>query len=116
MLSSIAKLLQLSIPSHRIRVFGPVSSPVVRVARPPLPEAIAADVAVFGIGCDLLPVIVGAALTLTDSFTANRLKGLKLRRLKRLLTVAAAPFPHNSRCRTVPGSRTKKFGPLFLVE
>ena len=80
----------------------PILLPVIGIARTPLSGTVAADVAVFGIGGDLLSVVVGAALTLANGFIANRLEGLKLGRSKRLLTVATAPFPHNSRCRTAP--------------
>jgi hypothetical protein len=61
-------------------------------ARPPPPGAIAADVAVFGIGGDPFP---GA-----DRPPRYKPSGPKLRSLKGLLTIAAMPFPHNSRCRT----------------
>ena len=56
-----------------IGVWGPVPLPVIRMARPPLLLAIAADVAVFGIGGDLLSVVVGAALTLANGFAPRRI-------------------------------------------
>ena len=101
MLPAVPELLAFAVTGHYVGVFGPVALPVIRMARPPLLLAIAADVAAFGIGGDLLPVVVGAAPTLANRFTADRLKRLKLGRSKRLLTIAAAPFPHNRRCRTV---------------
>ena len=100
MLLPVTELLLFPISSHCVGVFGAVPTPVIGIARPPLPGAVAADVAVFGIGGDLLPVIVGPALTLTASFATDRLQRSKLRSLKGLLTIAATPFPHNSRCRT----------------
>jgi len=122
MLPPVPELLPFAVTSHGVGVFGSVALPVIRMAGPPLLLAIAADVAVFGIAGDLLPVVVGAAPTLANGFTADRLKRLKLGRLKRLLTVAAAPFPHNRRCRTV--SRLPKWSrfqnpkrvALFLAE
>jgi hypothetical protein len=101
-LPTVPELLAVAVTGHYVGVFGPVVLPVIWMALPPLLLAIAADVAVFGIGGDLLSVVVGAALTLANGFIANRLEGLKLGRSKRLLTVATAPFPHNSRCRTAP--------------
>jgi hypothetical protein len=102
MLPAVTELLAFAVTGHGIGVFGPVALPVIWMVRPPLPLAIAADVAVFGIGGDLLPMVVDAAPTLANGFTTDRLPGLKLGRSKRLLTVAAAPFAHNRRCRTAP--------------
>src|SRR5436305_965544 len=94
MRSPVTKLLLFPVSSHCVGVSGSVLTPVFGVARPPLAGAIAADVAVFGIGGDLLPVIVGPTLTLTASFATDCLKRSKLRRLKGLLTIATLPFPH----------------------
>ena len=87
MLSAVAELLLLAVRVNGLGVFLAVPLPVIRMAGPPLSRAIAADLAVFRIGGDLLPVIFGAALTLADGFAADRLAGLKLRRLKVLLAV-----------------------------
>ena len=82
--------------------FCAVPPPVIGIAGPPLPRAVAAYLAVFGVGGDLLPVIIGAALALANRLAADRLRRLKLRRLKGLLTIAATPFTHTgvvaSRC------------------
>ncbi len=120
MLPPVTELLAFAVTSHGLGVFGPVALPVIRMARPPLLLAIAADVAVFGIGGDLLPVVVGATLTLAIGFTANRLQGPKLGRLKGLLTVAAAPFPHTAVVAPRRGARdgpaqTTKRADLFLA-
>jgi len=96
MLPAVTELLPFAVTGHGVGVFGPVALPVIRMARPPLLLAIAADVSVFSIRGDLLPVVVGAALTLANGFAADRLQRLKLGRLKGLLTVAAAPFPHTA--------------------
>jgi hypothetical protein len=122
LLLAVPEPLAFAVTGHYVGVSGPVALPVIWMARPPLPLAIAANVAVFGIGGDLLPVVVDAAPTLANGFTADRLQGLKLGRSKKLLTVAAAPFPHNRRCRTAArlprGSQLKieKRVDLFLVE
>jgi hypothetical protein len=94
MLPAVTELLPFAVARNGVGVFGPVALPVIWMAGPPLLLAIAADVAVFGIGGDFLPVVVGAALTSANGFTADRLQRLKLGRSKGLLTVAAAPFPH----------------------
>jgi hypothetical protein len=112
MLPAVTELLSFAVTGHGVGVFGPVALPVIWMACPPLLLAIAADVAVFGIGGDLLPMVVGAALT-----AANRPSvAVKFGKSKTLLTVAAAPFPHNRRCPTEPRltrrsqAQTKKKG------
>jgi hypothetical protein len=102
MLSAIAELLLLTVPVNRFGMFRAVALPVIRIAGPPLPGAVAANLAVLRIGCDFLPVILGAALPLACLLAADFLARQKLRRLKGLLAIAAAPFRHNSRCRTMP--------------
>jgi hypothetical protein len=76
-------------------VLGPVSIPIPGIASAPLLGAIAASVAVIGIGGDLLAVVVGPTLTLTIRLATDRLKRSELRGVKELLAIAAAPFPHN---------------------
>jgi len=73
MLPVVPELLSFAVTRHRLGVCDPVALPVIWMARPPLLLAIAADLAVFGIGGDLLPVVIGAALTLANGFTADRL-------------------------------------------
>jgi hypothetical protein len=102
MLPVVPELLPFPVTGYCVGVFVAVPPPILRVTRPPLPATVAANIAVFGIGGDLLPVVVSAAPTLANGFTADRLQRLKLGRLKGLLTVATAPFPHNRRCRIVP--------------
>jgi hypothetical protein len=95
MLSALTELLLLAVPFNRLGMCSAVALPVIRITGPPFSRAIAADLAVFRIDGNLLPVILGAALALADRFAADRLAGLKLRRLKGLLAVAAAVFTHN---------------------
>jgi hypothetical protein len=61
---------------------GTILFPIIRVARSPFPGTVATDVAIFGIGRDLLPVVVSATLTLTAGCAADGLKRLELGRLK----------------------------------
>jgi len=118
MRSPVTELLLFPVPSHRVGVIGSVLTPVIAVARPPLPGAIAADVAVLGIGGDLLPVIVSPTLTLTTNVAADCLKRSKLRRLKGLLAIAAEPFPHYRvvALRMRSPAQARKVADLFLVE
>ena len=76
------------------RVLLSVSFPVIGIAGAPLARAVPAHLAVFGIGGDLLPVVVGAPTPLATRFAANRLARLKLRRLETLLTIATTPVIH----------------------
>src|SRR5580700_6619430 len=96
MLSAIAELLPLAVTFHRLGMLSAITLPVVRVVGPPLAEAVAANLAILRIGYDLLPVILGAPLPLAYRLAADRLTGLKLRRLKRLLAVTAAAFTHSA--------------------
>ena len=72
----------------------PVLLPVTGMAGAPLLTAVPAHLAIFRIGGDLLPVVVGAALSLTLASTADGLAWLKLRWLENLLAIATAPFTH----------------------
>jgi len=68
--------------------------PVTGMAGAPFATAVPAHLAIFRIGGDLLPVVVGAASSLTLSPTADGLAWLELRWLENLLAVATAPFTH----------------------
>ena len=68
--------------------------PVTGMAGAPLPRTVAAHLAIFRIGGDLLSVVVGAALSLTLGSAADCLAWLELRWLENLLAVATAPFTH----------------------
>lgn len=96
MLSAIAELLPLAVTFHCLGMLSAITLPVVRVVGPPLAEAVAANLAVLRIRYDLLPVVLGAPLPLAYRLAADRLTGLKLRRLKGLLAVAAAAFTHSA--------------------
>ena len=112
---AISELLLLPVVRHRLRMLLSVPAPVIGIPSAPLGDAVGTDLAVFGIGGDLLPVIVTATLTLAKGFTTNRLQGLELGRLKGLLTVAAAAFPHNRRCPTavmLPSQYRKSATPI----
>ena len=78
MLSAIAELLLLPVPVNRFGMFRAVVLPVIWMARPPLSGAVAANLAVLGIGCDFLPVILRAAIPLACLLAADLLAGLKL--------------------------------------
>ena len=68
-----------------------VALPVIGMASPPLAWTVAADLAILGIGGDLLPVILGAAPALAIGSAADCLAGLELGRLEDLL--AGRPLP-----------------------
>src|SRR5215472_1923398 len=109
MLPAVAELLLLSVAVGCVGR-GAILLPVIRMAVAPLPWTVATDLPVFGIGCNLPPVILSSALTLADRFATDHLARLKLRRLKGLLAVAAKPFPHKSRCRTALSNGNRKRG------
>ena len=73
MLPVVPELLPFPVTGYCVGVFVAVPPPILRVTRPPLPATVAANIPVFGIGCDLLPVVVGVALTLANGFAADRL-------------------------------------------
>ena len=77
-----------------------VLAPVIGMAGAPLLWTIETDLPVFGIGGDLLAVIVGTAPALAVSAGADGLPWLILRGLKHLFAIAAAPFDHRRFCRT----------------
>jgi hypothetical protein len=76
------------------RIPLPVLLPIAGMTGPPFSGTVPADVAVFGIGRELLSVILGAAPTLAIGCAADCLTALELRKLEDLLTVEATPFTH----------------------
>ena len=92
----ITELLLLTIPVNRFGMFHAVTRPVIRMAGSPFSGAIATNIAVLRIGGNLLAVVFGSALSLAYQFAADSLTRLKLRKLKGLLAIAAAPFPHTA--------------------
>ena len=81
-LSTIAELLLLAVPVHRVRMRRTILFPVIRIPSPPFPGTIAANLAIFRIVGDLLAVVISPATPLADGFATDRLARLKLRRLK----------------------------------
>ena len=75
MLPAITEFLLLAIMVHRLGVLRAVSLPVVRIAGSPLAGTVPAYLAVFRIGCDLLPVIIGAALPLAPDSLQTAWRG-----------------------------------------
>jgi len=74
-----------------------------RMLNPPLTRTVRTDLPIFGISSKLLLVVLVASPLLTVQIAANYLQGLIpliLRCLEVLLTIAAAPFAHDRRCRT----------------
>ena len=96
MLPTITELLLLVIPVNRFGMFHAVTLPVIRILGSPFSGAVATNIAVLGIGGNLISVVFGSALSLACQLAADRLAGLKLRKLKGLLAIAAAPFRHTA--------------------
>ena len=96
MLFAITELLLLAIPVNRFGMLDAVAHPVVRMPGSPISGAVAANIAVLRIGGNLLSVVFGSALSLACQFGADNLAGLKLRKLKGPLAIAAAPFRHTA--------------------
>jgi hypothetical protein len=92
----ITELLLLAIPVNRFGMFHAVTRPVIRMAGSPFSGAIAANITVLRIGGNFLAVVFGSALSLACQFAADYLARLKLRKLKGLLAIAAAPFRHTA--------------------
>jgi hypothetical protein len=91
---AVAGLLLLTIAFRGGGMIVAVALPVFRVAAPPFAYAVAADLAILRVDGDFLPVIVSAALSLTERIAADHLTGLILRRLEGLLAIAATPIIH----------------------
>jgi hypothetical protein len=92
----ITELLLLAIPVNRVGMFHAVTRPVIRMAGSPFSGAIAANIAVLRIGGNFLAVVFGSALSLACQFATDYLARLKLRKLKALQAIAAAPFRHTA--------------------
>src|SRR6266852_145863 len=104
---AVAGLLLLTVAFDHSGMITAVALPVIAMASAPLAWAVAADLAILGIGGNLLSVILGATFSLTGRIAADHLAWLILRWLEKLLTVAATPFIHNRRCLTQPAARRK---------
>ena len=101
---AVAGLLLLTVAFDHGGTITAVELPVIGMVSPPLAWAVTADLAILGICRNLLLVILGAAFSLTGRIAADHLAQLVLRRLEKLLAVAATPFIHNRRCLTEPGA------------
>ena len=95
----VPNVLLLPISLDSIRVLVAILAPVTQIPGPPFLRTIPTYLAVHRIDRNLLPVILGAAATLTDRFAAYRLRRLILRWQEVSLTVAATPFDHTGGCR-----------------
>src|SRR5229473_1792398 len=91
---AVPELLLLTISLSGGGTLLPVLLPIFGVLRAPFTWTVPAHLPVFGIGGDLFPVIVCAALSLALGFVAHGLAKLKLRWLEDLLAVEATPFTH----------------------
>src|ERR1700686_1755273 len=91
MLPTITELLLLAIPVNRFGMFHAVTLPVIRIVGSPFSGAVATNIAVLGIGGNLLSAVFGWTLSLGCEVTADHRAGLKLRKLKGLLAIAAPP-------------------------
>ena len=90
----VPQALLPAISFHLLRVVLAIFLPIVRVRLAPLPRALQADLLIYGIGSDLLPMIFGTALALACGQAANPLLSMIRVRLKGLLTVAATAILH----------------------
>jgi len=84
-------LLLLTIPLDRFRMLRKVLPWVVGMSLPPLPLAIAGDLAILRIRAQLLPVIIGAAAALALRLTADNLLRAINGRQERALAVRTTP-------------------------
>src|SRR6266566_4231507 len=85
-----------AISFHLLGVVLAIFSPIVRIRPAPLLWTLQADLLVYRIRGDLLPMIIGAALALASRLAANLLLRMIRRRLKNLLTVAATAVLHRA--------------------
>jgi len=90
----VPNVLLLAVPLDGGRVSLAIPPPVIGVAGAPFLGAVQAHLSVFGVRCDLLAVIIGAAAALAAGVAAYRLPRLTFRWLEGSLTVAASPFDH----------------------
>ena len=95
----VAHLLPLAIPLDGGWMLPAILPPVIGVAGSPLLRTVQAHLPIFGIGSDLLAVIIGAATALAVGIAADGLPGLILRRHEDPLAITALPFGHIRRCR-----------------
>jgi hypothetical protein len=82
------------------RILLSVLIPVARIVGAPFPRTVETPLAVFGVGADLSPVILGAPLSLALGFAADGLARLELRWLEQFPAVKATPFTHKGVCLT----------------
>lgn len=90
----VPQALLLAIPFHLPRVVLTVFLPIRRVCLAPLPRTLQANLLVQGIGSDLLPMVIGAALPLACRLVANLLLRMITVRLKSLPTVTTTVALH----------------------
>jgi hypothetical protein len=92
----VPQALLLAIPFHLPRVVLTVFLPIPWVRLAPLPRTLQADLLIYRIGSDLLPMIIRAALALACGLIANLLLRMITVRLKSLPTVAATVMLHQA--------------------
>lgn len=92
----VPQALLSAISFHLLRVVLAIFPPIVRVRLAPLPRTVQADLLIYRIGSDLLPMIIGAALALACGAAANPLLRMIRIRLKGLLTVTATAILHQT--------------------
>jgi hypothetical protein len=85
-----ALVIVLPVSLDRFRVCLPVLFFIIRVLFPPSFLAVANQLRIYRVGCDLLTVILGASSPLAARRAANALIGTVLRSWKGLLAIAAA--------------------------
>jgi len=93
---AISPALALSIVLDGFRVGLPVLARVIGMAVAPFLLAVPADLAVLGIGVELVAMIFPVALPLAIGSTANKLVGVITGKLKQLLATAAAAIIHQA--------------------
>jgi hypothetical protein len=83
-----------TVPLHCGRVCGAVLLPVARMIGTPFACALAAHLAVLGVGKQLLLAVVGAAALLADGLGAGGLLRMAWGRLELLIAITAPPRTH----------------------
>ena len=84
--------LLLSVAFDDSRIAFPAAAPVLTIPGSPLAGAVLANLPVFRVRGDLLPVIVSAPPLLARRLAADGLARLKFRWLEDPLTIATPPF------------------------
>ena len=97
--------LSLSVALHGFRVGLPVLPGITRVAGTPFLLAVAADLAVHGIGFNLVTVIIPPMPPLTVWAPTNDLVGMEPGGLEELPAITTAVIAHHS-ARSQGGSRS----------